>query len=311
MVESIERLWVSALNSNKWRRFAKWGPGSAIFRSRAYRQLDMARRYLATYRQSRKEPRAFQDVTTFCMFIGHTKSGGTLIGSLLDAHPNVILADEVDALRYVAARFSKEQIFHLLLKGSRREAMKGRVTARRLEPYSFLVPGQWQGKYRQLRVIGDSKAGPTTRQLGQAPNLLQQLQNVMTGVNVKLIQVVRNPYDPISLMVIRGKRTFDNAIEHYFAYCETLVKARSHLDSTNLLVLKYEDFICLPEKHLTAICNFLELDARDDYLEACVSILHPSPDQARHRVDWDAHWIAEVKRRMDGIDFLAGYTYER
>ncbi len=68
-----------------------------------------------------------------------------MIGALLDAHPNVILADEIDVFEYMDDGFSKEQIYHLLLKNSHREFLKGRVTARRLVPYSFSVPGQWQG----------------------------------------------------------------------------------------------------------------------------------------------------------------------
>jgi hypothetical protein len=54
------------------------------------------------------------------MFVGHNKSGTSMVGSLLDAHPEVILSDEADALDYVRAGFSREQIFHILLGQSRR-----------------------------------------------------------------------------------------------------------------------------------------------------------------------------------------------
>lgn len=310
MYETFERTWVSIVNSNRFRRFAKQGAGSTLFRSEAYRRLILARNCLSSYVACLTHPSVFKDVETLCLFVGHNKSGTSMVGSLLDAHPEVILADEVHALDYVSAGFSRDQIFHILLKGSRRELLKGRVTARRLTPYSYLVPGQWQGRYSRLRVIGDGAAGSSTRQFSAEPGLLEHLRDVMGTVDVKFIQVIRNPYDPISVMMVRGKRTFENAIEHYFANCETLVDLRKRLNSSSLFAVRYEDFIGQPELHLTQLCRFLGLQASDDYLRACVSILHRSPRQDRQMVQWDANWAGVVKDRIDQYDFLHGYSLE-
>jgi hypothetical protein len=266
---------------------------------------------VTTYLKCRTNPRLFHEVQTFCFFVGHTKSGGSLLGSLLDAHPAVILADEADALAYVAHGFSRDQIFHILLKTSRREAMKGRVTARRLTPYSLQVPDQWQGRYQRLRVIGDSRAGPSTRQLGQIPGLMQQVEQVMAGVEVKVIQVIRNPYDPISLMMVRSGRTFENAMDHYFAYCETLAAFRRRVGRERLLAVRYEDFVREPAPLLRELCHFLGLACGDDYLQSCIGILHPAPEQSRHLVEWDARRIDAVQRKIDQYDFLSGYSYEK
>ena len=57
----------------------------------------------------------FADVETYCMFIGYSRSGKTMIASLLDAHPNLIIADELDALQYIYAGFSRRQIYYLLI----------------------------------------------------------------------------------------------------------------------------------------------------------------------------------------------------
>jgi hypothetical protein len=244
------------------------------------------------------------------MFIGHAKSGGTMVGSLLDAHSRVILADEIDVLGFVSKGFSRDQIFHLLLKGSRREAMKGRVTARRLEPYSFAVPGQWQSRYKTLEVIGHSRAGPSTRKLLHQPELLGEIRTVMDGVDLRIIHIIRNPYDPISLMMIRGNRSFQNAIDHYFSYCETLIALREQLEASSLHVVRYEDFIRDPREQLSAVCAFLGLEADEGYLEACASILYESPKQERHMVDWEKQWIEVVQKRINQVPFLAGYDFD-
>lgn len=306
---SLEDLWVSWLNSDRWRQFAKRGAGARIFRSQAFRSLNGARRYMLTYYRSRRQPALFKDVAAFCLFVGHVKSGGTMLGSLLDAHPEIILADEVDVFRYVAAGFRREQIFHILLKRSRREAMKGRVTARRLTPYSFAVPKQWQGRYRTIRAVGASRAGPSTGQLSRNPDLLSQLRQRMADIDVRLIQVIRNPYDPISLMMIRGERSFENAINHYFDYCQTLVELRQQLPSTNLLTVRYEEILADPRNYLVSACRFLGVETDEEYLDACTSILYEAPERDRDVVDWDNQWIEMVQEQIEGIDFLAGYTF--
>lgn len=310
MGSSLEDLWVSWLNSDRWRQFAKRGAGARFFRSRTFQKLNSARRFALTYYKSLRQPALFDEVNTFCLFIGHVKSGGTMLGSLLDAHPDIILADEVDVLHYVSAGFKPEQIYHVLLKRSRREAMKGRVTARRLTPYSFAVPGQWQGRYRTIRAVGASRAGPSTGKLSRSPELLPQLQERMSDVNVKFIQMIRNPYDPITLMMIRGERSFDNAINHYFNYCQTLTRLRQQLPASNLLALRYEEFLADPRSCLSTACRFLGVAVDDEYLDACAGILYDSPERDRNAIEWNAGWIEAVQERIDEIDFLAGYTFE-
>jgi hypothetical protein len=310
MNKSFEQLWTTLLNSDSFRRFAKRGPGSALFRSKAYLKLNTAMQFIASYYNVRQSPGLFQEVGSYCVFIGHNKSGTSMIGSLLDAHPSVALSDEVDALQYVSAGFSRDQLFHIVLRGSRREFIKGRVTARRLQPYSYLVPGQWQGRFDRLKVIGDSTSGSSTRRLAADPELMQRLQKLMGEINVKFIQVIRNPYDPISVMMVRGKRTFENAIEHYFNSCDALIQIRENLQSPNLVSMKYENFIYDPEANLIKICTFLGLEADEDYLKACAKILYKTPVKSRQLVEWEPGWIEVVKRKMHRYDFLQGYSFD-
>lgn len=310
MLKHVERLWVSWLNSHLWRSITARGPMAAFFRSNAFHRMDRARRHAATTYRSWRHPHLFRNVQTFCTFVGHVKSGSTLVGSLLDAHPDAIIADEVNVPAYVAAGFDKEQIFHILLKASRRDHMKGRVTARRLTPYAVAVPGQWQGRYRTLRVIGHSQAGPVTGQLLRNPQLFSQIQATMAGLNLKIIHVIRNPFDPISLMMVRGNRTFENACAHYFSYCEALDRLHRQTDDTNLFTVHYETFIREPRVHLQALCNFLGLEATPDYLQACTAILYDEPEMSRAAIVWQPEWIAHVEQKMSAFAFLQGYSYQ-
>lgn len=300
--------WHTVTDSDAFRWFATRGPGRPILRSRAFRRVDTARRHALASSAVRRAPDRFARVRTFCFFVGHNKSGASLLGGLLDAHRDILLADEVDALRYVEAGFGRDHIFHLLERGSRSEARKGRVTARRLQPYSYRVPGQWQGASPAPLVVGDSTTGTSTRRLGVRPDLCDQVRHTMPGVDVRLIQVIRNPFDPISLMMVRGGRTFANAIDHYFGACETLARIRR--SEAAVLPVRYETFVRDPEAGLRRVCAFVGVDAGGAYLGACAAVVRPRPDRGRELVPWTRPWIDEVERRLARFDFLEGYSYE-
>ena len=69
------------------------------------RYLNMFWLYLVSGAKSVVEKKLFVDVQTYCLFIGHGRSGHSILGALLDAHPNIILPDEVDVLKYLQAGF--------------------------------------------------------------------------------------------------------------------------------------------------------------------------------------------------------------
>jgi hypothetical protein len=302
------------LNPSRIRKFIKKGPGAVVFRSDAYRKLLLFKHFIGSYYQATRAPHLISDVRTYCMFVGHNKSGTSMVGALLDAHPDAIISDEAEALQFVQAGFSRDQIFHILLRRSREEFRKGRVTARRLQPYSYLVPNQWQGRFRKLRVIGDSTAGSSTRRIGADPQLLNRLNGVMQGMEVKLIQTVRNPYDPISAMMVRGKHSFETAIGMYFSHCETLARLRQRLiqssDKPRLYTIRYEDLVRDSKTKLAELCQFLDLEVDAEYLKACASILLDTPQTSRQWVQWDSGYIKQVARAMERFDFLQGYRFE-
>ncbi|HUP76698.1 MAG TPA: sulfotransferase [Acidimicrobiales bacterium] len=308
MRSTIERNWVALRDSDAWRRVASPLSSTVVAKNGAVRSIGTARRYVATAGSVLRPASAFADVKTFVLFIGHVKSGGTMMGALLDAHRNAVVADEIDVLRYVAAGFDMQQIYRLLEKGARREAMKGRVTARRLDPYSFAVPGQSQGSHDDVHVIGDSRAGPTTRRLGREPHLIERLDRTLDGVDVRFVHVVRNPFDPISAMVRRGKRTHEEATADYAAQCgrvDDLCRRVTH----QVLRVHYEAFVDDPTSGLRRLCDFVRLECRDDYLAACAAVIQRDRPGERHTVSWSREQIAAVERLIDDVPFLQGYTY--
>jgi hypothetical protein len=110
-------------------------------------------------------PHTFDNVDRFVMFVGFPRSSHSLVGSLLDAHPEACIAHEMDVLKYVMANFSQQQLFHMLLANAMQTGQQGREQT----GYSCKVPGQFQGQYTTLRIISDKRGGNSSRSLQAHP----------------------------------------------------------------------------------------------------------------------------------------------
>ncbi len=278
--------------------------------TKLYQKPNMARLYLSTQLATLQAKQVFQDIKTYAMFVGHGMSGHSIIGTLLDAHPNIIFPDEVDVLKYIAAGFRKNQVFHLLLAMSRAQAKAGNTKqGRKGKLYSYSVPGQWQGRFEKLQVIGDTKAGVSTKRLGEDPTLLQRLRDTIDA-DIKFIHVVRNPYDNISTMCLKpGRLELQPRIDRYFFFCEILRELRTQIEDKDLLLLRQEDFIAQPADTLRVMCRFLGVQASDNYLNACAGIVYKSPVKSRYELQWDDESIKKVKAEIERFDFLEDYSY--
>lgn len=303
--------WHTVSDSNAYRWVVKRGPTAALFRSGAFARLNRARTRVLARAAVRAHPDRYAQTRTFCFFVGHVKCGTSLLGAMLDAHPHVILADEVDALGYLDDDFRRDEVFHLLRKGAQDEARKGRVTARRLGGYALAVPGASQGRADVPLVVGDGRAGPTTKRIAADPTLLDRLPAMVPGVDVRVFMVVRNPFDPIALTMLRGKRTFEDAASRFFATCDALVAIQAQLPPDAMHRVRYEDVVADPARELAEACAFLGVEAPADYLVACASIVHPSPDRDRERVTWTPQMIRTVEAGIARFDFLSPYTFEQ
>jgi hypothetical protein len=253
---------------------------------------------------------ALGEVETYCLFIGHGRSGHSIVGSLLDAHPEAIVSDELDAVRYISLGFRRDQLLALSLerslhqaRGQRRKAGRGGRT------YTYLVPGGMNGRFDRLRLVGDTRAGGTVHRLRQQPELVERIDRRFRGISVRYVHVVRNPYDNISTMTIRRDRELDEAISAYFADCQALAMIRGRIGRERLFELRHEDLIGAPHVRLADLCRFLSLPVTNDYLAACARILFHSPSRSRESIVWSQQQIDQVAKQIERFPFLTGYSF--
>lgn len=293
---------LSLLDRPRVRRVWKGPLGRKLRRTRAYRRLLVARKRQVAEAARRRSPSALGDVTTFCIMIGHTKSGGSLLGAMLDAHPSVIFGEEIDVVELCSAGFTPDQVFRTLERSARREAMRGRVTARRLGGYSLAMPG-WQGLHDRPTVVGVSRAGPTTRQLGSSDTAIDDLLGTFGDHRIVAIHIVRSPRDSVAAMVLRSGRERGDAIADYAAQCERLEHLRTRLPE--VFTVHYQDLTESTSQALTRLLEHLAIDVLDEHLEACVGLIDRGRTPESEAIAWDVpslDALADLARRFDFLE---------
>ena len=264
----------------------------------------MAARITQAVLSPRPERSLLDGVRCYCMFIGYPRSGHSLVGSLVGAHRNAVISHELDALRYVqTGLIGRDLLYSMILRRDREFGKAGR----RWTGYDYSVPGQSQGHVDDLFVIGDKRGGRSTRRLGAHPDLIDRLERLV-DVDVRLIHVIRDPYDTIASMHRRGRQPLTASIERFFASCATNASIRERKPDA-VVDVRLEELIQSPAEVVARLVRSIGLDAPEAYLRACAGVVFPTPRRTKTSIDWPDHLIDDVAHRMSGYDFLRGYSY--
>jgi len=258
----------------------------------------------------------FSHIENFCMFIGYPRSGHSLIAALLDAHPEVVMGMEWGVFPHLKMGYRENQIFYSLVRNSRlfREKEDNTWTG-----YSYKVAGHWQGRYQQIRVIGDKLGGRTSLLIQEDPSVIERLKKSL-GYPVKWIHVIRNPFDIITTMT-RRRLEKQNAwtknadpeelipsISAYFKRVDAVICFRQN-NHPDIIDVYHEDFIACPEKELQRLIEFLGLEASSDYLASCASIVYEKPHPSRQLIRWPPELIHQVEEKLEQYEFLKRYHF--
>ncbi len=258
--------------------------------------------YLRARRRAARDAVLFEPLERFCLFVGYPRSGHSLVGSLLDAHPDVAIAHELHVLRYLRYGFSREQLLALILENAERHAARGREQT----GYGYAVPGMWQGRVRRLRVAGDKRGGTTIRKLVAHPKRLERLREKI-AVPLRLIHVVRNPFDSIARMSLASPhRALTELSEHYFSMADGVARLGAGPEQIDV---HHEDLIAGPRKELASLCRFLEVEAPEDYLDACAKIVWERPQRTRGQIDWPEALREKIEARLADYPCFARYSF--
>ena len=274
-----------------------------------------------------------RNVERLMLTIGYNRSGSSLLGQLLNAHPEIVVAHELyllqklRALRFVPTPSARGRATRLILE---RDREFERERSRLQSGYSYAVNGLWQGRYSRLRVIGDKGSPSAAREIGtHGTECLDELRRAR--LPARFLFTVRNPYDIIASRVLNASRRLDNAdipplrdyaptdseriavseenVRWFIDLSENLSRALAALREEDVLPTRYEDFIASPRESLRQICAFLGVSEDERYLDACAAFTLQNPNRTRLKVRWTDAQIARIADAIEKYAWLAGYNF--
>lgn len=273
---------------------------------------NIIRKYFKSLLLGNLYARRYKDVRTYCMFIGYGRSGHSIIGALLDAHPNISIGMEEDVLNLIKCHFSRNQVYYCITRNSRlfRKRYNNTWTG-----YSYKVNGQYQGTHKKLEIIGDKKGAASSMRLGDNFNLYYKLEKTVK-CPVKIIHVIRNPFDNISTMINRNLGFDSTPDRHQFLYYISKYFLRAGVNkeirmkgNMNILDIYHEEFVADPGNNLRKILDFLDISGDEEYIKACADIIYEDPNKSKYSIKWPEYFINLVEAEIRHYPFLQRYSY--
>ena len=290
-----------------------------------------------TNKQYRPLPPSVVDkIKTFIFFLGHARSGHSIVGSILDAHPHIVIAHEAKLFTKMMENLPhyhhKSVIFNELWNNSYRSSVVGLRTEEGKaikKGYTLSIDGLYQGTYLSpLQVIGDKDGGKTAAMFLRNPqNWHKVFSKIKSAVDIpiKVIHVIRNPYDNIATMLIYKTsglkitevkhsdqvHTLDSTsvkkmTDKYFMLFQAIQDAKEKY-SLDLLEVHGKDLIDNPKDSILKMCHYLEVSCSESYLEICANKLFPSESKTRHKIKWNEHLVSYVQQYIMKYDSLKRY----
>jgi len=275
-------------------------PVSGIPRAIAYGLIHRAhsawtrRRYRAS----------FEEVKRFCLFVGYPRSGHSIVGAVLNAHRSAVISHELIVPPLILGGCDRDGLYAQIIARANWFNLRGNRTN-----YRYGIPGQWQGRFRSLRVIGDKRGGTVTLTLETDPDLLQRTR-ILTQVPLRLIHVIRNPWDNIAAISIWHKLTPEASADFYFRHWRVTDRLGEFASSEEVLAIHHEDFIEWPRETIAALCSHLDLELYPGYLADCCAVLFDRPTYTRRKIDWSPELLASVAERVAQYPLLKRYAFE-
>ena len=243
----------------------------------------------------------------FCQFFGWSRSGTTLVGSLLNAHPAVLIGQEADASLLVARGAGRDEVLVEIDRRDREFAALGR----QWNGYDYTVGGgssttlQHPRRGEPLRVVGDKKAAGTVEVEAVSPGTLALLQQTM-GLPLRLVCVTRNPCDTIATLsgnlhtdtpdwFAKRDDPVEDAVDWYLLLASL---AQRIVDSgvAPVLLTSLESVVAAPAEEMRRILAFLGIaDPSPEYLAECAAVVAPR----RRRPSADLHLSEDSLGRLD------------
>ena len=281
---------------------------------------------------------AFKDIRTVVLTIGFSRTGSSLLGFLLTAHPNMVVVQEPSLKEATGSRVYRGNaalacisrmyngalngFFYTILDQDRLRYQNGISPSTQIKQqkslrspeqkvYYILVPNQHQGRFKRLKVIG-VKSSYYNNVVLSRNNTLANLRSRLKERDIKLkfLFTVRNPYDRIAAISKRQNHSLEETVRIFEDSCKKQEELLKKIDRQDVFVNRHEDMCKDPRRQLARLCDFLQVPIPAGYIEDCASAVVRKPYKGRLDVNWSPELEQTVALMIEKYDFFSGYDWE-
>ena len=271
-------------------------------------------------------------VKSFMFFVGYARSGHSVVASMLDAHPHIVIAHEyglfVKWQEQPSLHSNKNWLFSTLYANSLYHNKHGlRTMDSKKKGYSLAIPRSWQGSYdTSISIIGDKSGGITAQVFRKNHDNFKQLfyqLKTALQIPVRVLYVVRNPYDNIATMLLYNVHQkyevnatqkyvdfegLENQISAYFNQVKSVMDMIRTVPLENVIQVHNSDMIANPKETLRKLCSQLHIYCSPEYVHMCTESTFMSESRSRHLVEWTPELINVVAQKIQKYEHLKRYS---
>ena len=223
---------------------------------------------------------------SFLFFIGSGRTGSTLLGQLINYHPECLISNESRFLDKVVVHHKPYvESFEEMINSAYEQFELGLENSSYFKDKINKYQSCWvdmgnlsEKDYfnkKAINLVGDKKAGGTTNILRHnGPDLLNFVNENLQDHPVKFIQIIRNPlYAGISYMKSHGISTFTEACNKVVDDTLMAANIKESISPDAYYSLYYEDLIESPYTEIKNIFTWLNKDCDETWLkEVCLLV---------------------------------------
>ena len=213
---------------------------------------------------------------TYLLFLGSGRTGSTLVGQLLNCHPNIMITNESRVLQEsIKSGIKISKYIPALMNIAHNSMTQG--TSQYDAPGKSDHTQKWQRDWvdiskianidkGEIKFVGDKKQG------GNTSLLISDKGAVMSAIDIRFIPitVIRDPHQVLASYIrLNGdiKKSCDIVMRDMSAGYDFTIQ-------NNGIVMRYENLLNEPRKWCNDICNRLGIAINDDWISLVVNTVN-------------------------------------
>ncbi len=253
------------------------------------------------------------------VFIGAPRSGSTLLGQIINFHPNCLISTETNLFSKIVIKPQKsEKFIKQTIAAALKQFSTGLENDKKYGGTISIYQPKWVNmknlskdpffKKEIIKVVGDKKAGGATK------FFFENRETVLDFLNkydkkIYFIQIIRNPIDAaISYMKSHNIESFNLSLEQIVK--KTCFGYRFARESKKpYYYLYYEDLMEQPKIQISNVIKWLDLKCNEDWLDRISRVVRKRPYDDEIRLKYFDQAYKLIKENCGNIDIYRRYNF--